>query len=512
MESLYESIKNIFEASAGGGGPYNYITSLETDFKSTSDSSLDIYRDPRRGRGEYVKLVLSMIGIEPSDQKDEKGIISKIKKLWGASERGRTDADIRRTYRTFVEFVEGAWQVWISEWGGQKDKIPFRFNGSKRVKLARIYSDYRISMGWPMSQKVKRIGYVTVEVGNGLGMGQGGMRFENDVFNGLCQYLAAGCDNTRLRLAKAVESTIALIHNSPMRDDLEAASKEYCQIIGSTKDEQETAEKIKAIIEKTGTSNVRRHISNVLGTDTREIDQKAAYEGRKAALGESGNKISDITIHVPAHDNVPSHDLYLSVKDQAAQLSGVVISPSKNGVNWMDEVLDMSPEDEDVSTPGTQEFNRFWSTMGIDPMEVRRGFRILAKNGAFKNESGLPAGQWVDTATELPSGEVALPVQNKNPEKIGEVLQWLIGGGYWYVSPKKLMYIPDDPRPWKFEAEKATITKTGRCVNIVGRVGSERVVLVIRTSDSNRKYPNRMFPKVNVEKLLALKGEEVSQA
>ena len=495
MESLYESIKNIFEASAGGGGPYNYIISHEKDYKATDDSSLDKYRNRSTGRREYVNMVLEMLGIAPDEDTRDASLIGRLKSIFKSETKGRTDEDIKKTYRTFVEFVEGAWQVWISDWDGAKERIPFRFNNSRKVKIAHAYDDYRVSMGWPKSLHTKRIGYITVIVGDGLGHGQGGLKFERDMLYAICQYMASGCQlsETDVFKDKAVESTIRRIHESQLRDILLGAAEGLEEDPSIKKlSGKALADALAERIKQTGGKDTKRHIADVFGDDTRKLDQKALYDGRKSALNISGKRISDITIFSPNAEKPEEREVYLSIKDTLAQLSGVVVSPSKNGVNWMDEILGLD-EDADIQNPSGDEFKKFWSAMGLDPSAVRKAFKESERKR---------------TSAEGPS-ETFIEFDKSPSDKMGEVIQWLIGGNYWYVSPKKVLYVPDEPKRLRFTIKNAYITAAGRCVNIAGDLSGVPMVLVIRTSDRTRKYPNRMFPKIDVEKLLELKGEEI---
>lgn len=494
MKNLYESIQPILEASQNQGGGYNYIISLEKDFKSTQDSELDKYRDPRTGRDRYVKMVCTMLGIlsNENEKDDDKSILSRFKKFLGTAEAKKSDADILRNYRTFVEFVQGAWHIWVYDWGGQKDKIPFRFNGSKSPKIARIYDDYRMTArNWPKSKESMRIGYITVKVGNGLGKGQGGMKFENEIFGGLCQYIANGCQLSGLKLSKVVYDTIVRIHESGLREPIKEFSKTFNKEIKGLSG-QDLVNEVKDWIVQAGKQDVNRHIADVFQGPTSALDQDAIYNARKSSLNASGKKISDITILNPEAKDNEDREIYLSIKDSRAQLSGVVVSPSKNGINWMDEYLDMDPDSRKLDTPASKEFKSFWTTIGLRPGDVVKAFSQVKEN--MDN----------DTAQN-----VDIKVSAQPSKRLGEIIQWLIGGNYWYVSPKKVLYISDEPQNWSFTAERAYITKTGRTVNIIGKLSGVPMTLVIRTSDIKRKYPNRMFPKVDVEQLLELKGEEI---
>lgn len=505
MKTLNESLKNIIDniinEAEQKSQPYNFIISLDKDYKSTDDTELNKFRDPKKGRKAYVDMVCNMLGIGvKNDEEENKSLIKKLKSIFSSETSKDSDNDILKKYNTFIQFVEGAWEAWIYEWGGTKDKIPFRFNGSKRPKIARAYDQYRVQKGWPVSITSKRYGYITIKVGNGLGSGQKGLKLEDDIYNGLCQYMANDCSLAGLNVSKPVLNALIYINDSELKNILKEVSKNLHEEYPNLSD-QKFADAIKNYINKTGASNTKRHILDIIPTSDdiydgdEDVDPqkvKQTYSHRKSILNTSGNKISDITITDPSTKN----QTYLSIKDSTAQLSGVIVSPSKNGINWMDNYLDDIEDNE-----SGQKFKQFWSMLGLIPdgeklvkggYSVKQAFKLINSNKDTNNNENIK-----------------LAVSNKPSKKLGDMIQRLIGGNYWYISPKKCIYISDEPQNWSFKADDAYVTSSGRTINIKGSINNIPASIIIRTSDATRKYPNRMFPKLDVEKLLNIKGEEI---
>lgn len=504
MKSINETLENIISdiinEAEQKSQPYNFIISLDKDYKSTDDAELNKFRDPKKGRRAYVDMVCNILGIGVKKDGDEnKGLIKKLKSIFSSETSKDSDKDILRKYNTFIQFVEGAWEAWIYEWEGTKDKIPFRFNGSKRPKIARAYDQYRVQKGWPASIASKRYGYITIKVGNGLGSGQKGLKLEDDIYNGLCQYMANDCSLAGLNVSKPVMNALIYINDSELKNILKEVSKDLHEEYANLSD-QRFAEAIKNYINKTGASNTKRNVFDIIPTsddiydgdeDVNPQKVKQTYDRRKNILNNSGNQISDITIVNPK-TNEPT---YLSIKDSSAQLSGVIISPSRKGVNWMDNYLDDIEDDE-----SSQKFKQFWTMMGLVPdgdkkikggYSVKQAFKMINPNATRKDDN------------------IELAVSNKPSKMLGDLIQRLIGGNYWYISPKKCIYISNEPQNWTFKADEAYVTATGRTINIKGTVNNIPASIIIRTSDVTRKYPNRMFPKLDVEKLLNIKGEEI---
>lgn len=179
---------------------------------------------------------------------------------------------------------------------------------------------------------------------------------------------------------------------------------------------------------------------------------------------ESAKVIADITVEIPGKTPV-----YISCKMDTAQLSGI-------SVNFMNT----SDWDKDKA------FGNFFTTFGIDPNTVADWYR---------NGDG-------SKFTEEITG-------NPDMTPLGCLMAKLIGGDYVYLTPTKCIEVPSEKEMAASIARKMRPTRyrisagAGKTIMIDYKIGSLGVAFEFRTDGKGgRKYPYRLFPKVQVAKLL----------
>lgn len=179
---------------------------------------------------------------------------------------------------------------------------------------------------------------------------------------------------------------------------------------------------------------------------------------------ESAKVIADITVEIPGKTPV-----YISCKMDTAQLSGI-------SVNFMNT----SDWDKDKA------FGNFFTTFGINPESVADWYR---------NGDG-------SKFTEEITG-------NPDMTSLGCLMAKLIGGDYVYLAPTKCIEVPSEKEMATAIASKMRPTRyrisagAGKTIMIDYKIGSLGVAFEFRTDGKGaRKYPYRLFPKVQVAKLL----------
>lgn len=179
---------------------------------------------------------------------------------------------------------------------------------------------------------------------------------------------------------------------------------------------------------------------------------------------ESAKVIADITVEIPGKTPV-----YISCKMDTAQLSGI----SANFMNTSDWDKDKA-------------FGNFFTTFGIDPEMVADWYR---------NGDG-------SKFTEEITG-------NPDMTSLGCLMAKLIGGDYVYLTPTKCIEVPSEKEMATSIASKMRPTRyrisagAGKTIMIDYKIGSLGVAFEFRTDGKGgRKYPYRLFPKVQVAKLL----------
>lgn len=179
---------------------------------------------------------------------------------------------------------------------------------------------------------------------------------------------------------------------------------------------------------------------------------------------ESAKVIADITVEIPGKTPV-----YISCKMDTAQLSGI-------SVNFMNT----SDWDKDKA------FGNFFTTFGINPETVADWYR---------NGDGSKFTEEITGNPEMTS--------------LGCLMAKLIGGDYVYLTPTKCIEVPSENEMAVAISAKMRPTRyrisagAGKTIMIDYKIGSLGVSFEFRTDGKGgRKYPYRLFPKVQVAKLL----------
>ena len=381
-------------------------------------------------------------------------------------------------------FIGNAFDAWQNEYHLSKTNIPFRFTSNpKNLKLARCYADHDSLLG---SRRTANIGGVKVIIGNGLGHGQGGYKFEADALGGICQYMVNGCSVEGLSVSAPVLSMLRHIDESALKVKLAECYRFYCSTNNNISPATPVDEVVKALEKycyQTGESANKRGIDNVLQTKDIKVDRdgtesiQTVMDTRKA----SGQIISDIDLNTGTGENI-----HISIKEGRAQLSGVVVSPSAAG-KWIEHVLDASAAGEDYDEVvkgrmGTQ-FVDFFTAIGVNPRSV--------------------FDQWKNRGT---TDTLPLRLTDSNNYALcATIIHNIIGGNYWYVSPKKCLWVPYEDMGGEFIPKNAYMTGSGKGITVVGSIGDCAVKIVVRDARGTG-YPTRMFPIVNVDEWLKAVG------
>lgn len=472
MEELSQFIQLITE-SESTDSKYNYVLDMKKTFKQTPQKDFENVSRP-----SYINFVFS-----------------NMKSM----RRGQKSDDLK-------DFIGAAYDYWIDKFSKRPSEIPFRLNQNGDVKLSRSYvffhSSYKNGTVWPQGQKSCVVGGVKITLGNGLGKGEAGMKYEKSLLEGIKQYIVNGCTVKGLNCDPGVISALENISKTPeLRDVLDIISVNYKERLkNDSKNPQAQLKFLDQFIQGTGKLNTKRKLATIIppkdfnyntSQDMKEKEVSDAIKACEKNLWESGDIIADIMIVDPEGKK---DSIYFSVKETRAQLSGVHLSPSKKDSDWMAKVLGGDVEDK----LSRKQFDEFWSMLGIDPEGLIDIYKekinpVYDKAVADGKDPNKIKGDPISLGKIL---------NNKPSEVIGNFIQRLIGGNYWYISPEKLFFVDSKVMPWIFKAKNARVTPAGKTITIVGEINNIRVDIAIRSSDGGRRYPFRVFPKVDLEKLL----------
>lgn len=220
-----------------------------------------------------------------------------------------------------------------------------------------------------------------------------------------------------------------------------------------------SVDEVNSIVLLTGSGDTRRNRDGW-------IFDKNLVVNKDFAGSESAKVIADITVEIPGKAPV-----YISCKMDTAQLSGISVN-FMNTTDWEEE---LSPA-----------FVNFFTTFGIDPETVADWYR---------------SGDGVKFTEELTA--------TADMTSLGCLMAKLIGGDYVYLTPTKCIEVPSEKdmatsiarkmRPIRYRISGGT----GKTIMIDYKIGSLGVAFEFRTDGKGgRKYPYRLFPKVQVAKLL----------
>jgi hypothetical protein len=364
----------------------------------------------------------------------------------------------------FNRALDIIYQHWEED-GSKEIYTPVRYTGDrKKVKIARKFAEGDcaadlIQAGYAIQGGFLKFGKNKVVFGNGSPRGvraARGLELEHDLLIDIKQ---------------------AILH----RMTGEWASREDLAVPGNSNYTKkgtilhphvESAPFLDRVIANLNTISVDEVNSIVLLTgsgDTKRnrdgwIFDKNLVVNKDFTGSESAKVIADITVEIPGKTPV-----YISCKMDTAQLSGI-------SVNFMNT----SDWDKDKA------FGNFFTTFGIDPETVADWYR---------NGDG-------SKFTEEITG-------NPDMTSLGCLMAKLIGGDYVYLTPTKCIEVPSEKEMATSIARKMRPTRyrisagAGKTIMIDYKIGSLGVAFEFRTDGKGgRKYPYRLFPKVQVAKLL----------
>lgn len=218
-----------------------------------------------------------------------------------------------------------------------------------------------------------------------------------------------------------------------------------------------SVDEVNSIVLLTGSGDTKRNRDGWIFDKNLVVNKD--FTGSKSA-----KVIADITVEIPGKTPV-----YISCKMDTAQLSGI-------SVNFMNT----SDWDKDKAS------GNFFTTFGIDPETVADWYR---------NGDG-------SKFTEEITG-------NPDMTSLGCLMAKLIGGDYVYLTPAKCIEVPSEKEMATSIARNMRPTRyrisagAGKTIMIDYKIGSLGVAFEFRTDGKGgRKYPYRLFPKVQVAKLL----------
>lgn len=364
----------------------------------------------------------------------------------------------------FNQALDIIYQHW-EEYGSKEIYTPIRYTGDrKKVKIARKFAEGDcaadlVKAGYAIQGGFLKFGKNKVVFGNGSPRGvraARGLELEHDLLIDIKQ---------------------AILH----RMTGEWASREDLAVPGNTNYTKkgtilhphiESAPFLDRVIANLNTISVDEVNSIVLLTgsgDTKRnrdgwIFDRNMVVNKDFTGSESAKVIADITIDIPGQTSV-----YISCKMDTAQLSGI----SANFMNTTDWDKDKA-------------FGNFFTTFGINPETVADWYR---------NGDG-------SKFTEEITG-------NPDMTSLGCLMAKLIGGDYVYLTPTKCIEVPSEKemavaidakmRPTRYRISAGA----GKTIMIDYKIGSLGVAFEFRTDGKGgRKYPYRLFPKVQVAKLL----------
>lgn len=354
----------------------------------------------------------------------------------------------------FDSLVVDLFRIWSEQWNKAYNCIPFRFSASSRtIKVAIIYTDILRTFTQDDSLShgsVFCVGCTRLQIGDGLGSGTTGMRFEGALYKALIDWVRLGCGTRPAGYEPNVYMALDNISTSPLAPIL----RDVCKLGGDPQD----------YIKRTGGRDTVRNMSSILSPDYK-IDRAAEI-------------IADITISRPGCE-----DVYLSIKN-GGQLSGVYVDPQPN--DWVIEILGRAyhgdtPEQIAACVQDKYKlFYQFWKSFGIVPESIIRAYNAIGL--------GIDLNAPLDV---LPGCE----------ENIAQVIGRLAGAGYWYVDPTAVFWTdPSRLTSLRFELDRAYVTASGKGIVIKGTLNGHPCTLNTRTdgSGSNTIFPRRMFPELRM--------------
>ena len=379
---------------------------------------------------------------------------------------------------SFKKLIELCYEDWVNK-GQSPNTVPFRFNKDSDIKLDYDY-EHVLKQNFSTSKSSLISGHTAyydigpkkIIIGKGLGGGKGGYTFENELCKAISIFVLKNFFNKKWtipselnNISDSLKKTLEnIIHTPELQKAIKKAITDY----------DDFEQNLNKYIFQPKGSKKRSTKKNTEGLPSVlcELNEK-----NDDILSDSGRIISDITIGTNKKTQI-----YLSVKQSRAQLSGITVSPSLNGKRWMDEIFDnfSNFKDGDFELPNSisgNNFNTFFKGIGIDPKD------LILKINSLKSttEKVIPIKIW----------------NSYDKKKLGKTIQNIIGGNYWYISPKECFFVSSEPRNYSFEIKNIEMISSGRTINIYGSINNVPIKLVLRTSSTIDKYPTRLFPVIS---------------
>lgn len=254
-------------------------------------------------------------------------------------------------------------------------------------------------------------------------------------------------------------------------------------------------------IELTGAANTHRNDEGEL------YDENFVLNTNKDKVNDilktSGRIIADITIYkVPGRkppkkskDNpnakIDSDDIYISCKMKSSQLSGVsaknAMQANNAFIKGMTPVKGKGGIETYPSFASLQKdlkaFIQFWENFGIDAEEIFNHYQAV-EQGIAKDFHPKNRKDYKEAA-------------------LGMFIRKLVGGNYWYLKPTECKFVPMSSAGLKFNVSDVSISSGARTINIEGKIDNDlKCNLVLRTDNSDVRFPYRIFPVVNVPALI----------
>lgn len=369
------------------------------------------------------------------------------------------------SFDTAMDIIYDHWE----EDGAKEIYTPIRYTGDrKKVKIARKFAEGDcakdlVKAGYVLQGGFLKFGKNKVIFGNGSPRGvraARGLELEHDLLIDIKQAILH-----RMTGEWASREDLAVPGNTNytkkgtiLHPHIESAPFLDRVVAGLT---EVSVDEVNSIVLLTGSGDTKRNRDGWIFDRDMVVNQDFANS-------VSAKVIADITVEIPGKTPV-----YISCKMDTAQLSGISAN-FMNTSGW--------EEAEDLP----KAFVNFFTTFGIDPVKVADWYR---------------KGDGVKFTEEITG--------NPNMTSLGCLMAKLIGGDYVYLTPTKCIEVPSEKEMAGSIASKMRPTRyrisagAGKTIMIDYKIGSLGVAFEFRTDGKGgRKYPYRLFPKVQVAKLL----------
>lgn len=400
------------------------------------------------------------------------------------------------------------YEIWERDFHADPAKIPFRFNPRGKVKVCDVYQAYFPEWSKVLDEYKDRSWFESdrgdyVEI-----VSKGGTKLRLTWGNGSIGKNMTGNEPKGTRSMKHEASVggdikeiltkLAPFHNQDgkfnpariSRSEYESLSnRRPIHILWNLYDNGVFDYALREMVEHnanpdefviaTGSSNTHRNDKCEIWDNEFNIDPKNIEK----VLHESGFIIADHQVKTgPGKDDVAN----ISVKMQTGQLSGPTFPEGmdknkgfwdalKNGVQYEDI------KDEKYMIP----FNNLCDTLCISAKSLYDAY--LIDDGKGRPLEVLPG---------------------REGGRLGMIFQKLVGGNYWYVKPNCCIFVTDKDVRLKFKVESASISDGNRSIYIKGRISNIPAEVCLRTSNRRSKYPDRIFPIINIQQLVSILSEK----